>query len=156
MLAKRLAEKGEVQDMKEVEWTDDLSIGVEVIDEQHKTLIQHLNNLTRAIEQHLGPEKIGATLGFLIDYTDSHFSSEERHMATHDYHGLGDHKLLHEAFKTTLSNLEEDFREEGPTHELADSIDTLLVNWLLKHICGVDVKFGDFLNSNDIVLANES
>jgi hemerythrin len=28
--------------MKEVEWADDLSIGVEVIDEQHKMLIQYL------------------------------------------------------------------------------------------------------------------
>lgn len=141
--------------MKDIEWTDDLSVGVEVIDEQHKMLIQHLNNLTRAIEQHQGPEKIGTTLGFLIDYTDCHFSSEERHMATHDYPELGAHRVQHDQFKTTLSNLEEDFKEEGATHDLADSIDTLLVNWLINHIRGVDVKFGDFLESNGIALTQE-
>lgn len=141
--------------MKAVEWTDDLSVGVEVIDEQHKMLIQHLNNLTNAIEQHHGPDKIGATLGFLIDYTECHFSSEEGYMATHGYPELGAHRVQHGQFKTTLSNLEEDFQEEGPTHDLADSIDTLLVNWLINHIRGVDVKFGDFLESNGIVLTKE-
>ena len=36
--------------MKEVKWTDDLSVGDKIIDGQHKMLIEHLNNLTKAIE----------------------------------------------------------------------------------------------------------
>ena len=132
-----------------------MSVGIELVDEQHKMLIQHLNNLIRAVEQHQGPEKISETLGFLIDYTDFHFSAEERHMAANEYHNLDAHKSLHNEFKTTLGNLEADYLEEGPTHELASSIDTLLINWLIKHIQSVDVEFGAFLKDKGIEIPHE-
>ena len=32
--------------MGQVQWTDDMSVGVGLIDEQHKMLTGHLNNLT--------------------------------------------------------------------------------------------------------------
>lgn len=141
--------------MKEIEWTKDLSVGVEVIDDQHKMLIQHLNNLKQSVDQNKGLEKIGTTLGFLIDYTNFHFSEEEGHMNTNDYPGFDGHKVQHEEFKTNLRNLEEDFLEEGATQGLAVSIDTLLVNWLIKHIQKVDVEFGEFLKSKGISLPHE-
>jgi hemerythrin-like metal-binding protein len=139
--------------MQEVQWTDDLSVGVELIDEQHKMLINRLNSLTRALESQQGPTEIAATLNFLIEYTHFHFSTEEKHMAANSYPGLEQHRRKHGEFKATLGSLEEDFREEGATPMLADSIDTLLVNWLIKHIRGVDVEFGAFLKKNGIVIA---
>jgi hemerythrin len=141
--------------MQEVEWTDDLSVGIQLIDDQHKMLIERLNNLATAVEQHHGPEKIATTLQFLIDYTDFHFSAEEHHMAAQQYPGLDLQKTRHTEFKDTLSNLEADFREEGATHELAESIDTLLGNWLLKHIRTVDVEFGQFVKVKGVVLTEE-
>jgi hemerythrin len=141
--------------MKDIKWTDDLSVGVGLIDDQHKMLIQHLNNLSQAVEQNLGPVKITETLDFLTEYTDFHFSTEERHMASNGYPGLDVHRTKHEEFKTTLNNLVEDYNEEGATNPLAVSIDTLLVNWLFEHIKGVDVGFGTFLKNNGIVLGNE-
>ncbi len=138
--------------IREIEWTDDLLIGDTLIDEQHKMLVEHLNNLTHAITHQLGPEKIAETLGFLIDYTDTHFSSEEDHMAAQGYPGLQVQKELHTKFRETLDDMERDFREEGATPELAEAIDTLLANWLVKHIQGVDAEFGAFLNSKGISL----
>ena len=138
--------------MKEIQWTDELSVGVGLIDEQHKMLIQHLNNLARSIESRQGPVKIVETLDFLAKYTDFHFSTEEKHMTAHDYQGLGQHKEKHAEFKTTLANLEQDFREEGATSELADSLDTLLVNWLVQHIKGTDIEFGSFLKSKGVTI----
>ncbi len=141
--------------IKQVEWTDDLSVGVELIDDQHKMLIQHLAKVTESVAQHEGPARIGTTLEFLIDYTDFHFSAEERHMAANDYPGLDAQRVQHDEFKTTLSNLEADFGEEGATHALANAIDTLLANWLLKHISSADVEFGAFLTSKGITLPKE-
>jgi hemerythrin len=138
--------------MKEMQWTDDLSVGVGLVDEQHKMLIQHLNELTRSIESRQGPAKIVETLDFLARYTDFHFSTEEKHMAANDYQGLEQHQAKHAEFKTTLADLEQDFREEGATSELADSIDTLLVNWLVGHIKSVDVEFGTFLKTKGITI----
>jgi len=138
--------------MKEVQWNEDLSVGVGLIDEQHKTLIDHLNNLAKAIESRQGPTKIVGTLDFLIKYTDFHFSTEEEHMAAHQYPGLDAHRGQHAEFKGTLAALEQDFGEEGATNELADSLDTLLVNWLVQHIKGTDVQFGKFLKEKGVTL----
>ena len=141
--------------MNEVKWTNDLSVGVGLIDEQHKKLIEHLNDLSKAVEQQQGPREVSDTLSFLIDYTDFHFSMEERNMAAHGYPGLQLHKAKHEEFKSILTYMESEFRDDGPTAILAESIDTLLVNWLLKHIRVVDVQFGAFLKDNGIAISEE-
>lgn len=141
--------------MNEVAWTDDLSVGVELIDEQHKKLIEHLNNLTKAVEQHQGPFEIPDILSFLIDYTDFHFSMEERNMEAHGYPDFEAHKAKHDEFKAILADMESEFRDDGPTAILAESIDTLLVSWLLKHIRVVDVELGAFFESNGITISEE-
>ncbi len=142
--------------MKEVQWSDEISVGVELIDEQHKMWIHHLNDLAKSVESHQGPAKIAATLNFLIEYTHFHFSTEEKQMIANPYEGLEQHKKKHAEFKITLSNLEEDFKEEGATPELANAIDTLLANWLIKHILEVDMEFGAFLKNNCITVTEEN
>ena len=72
-----------------------------------------------------------------------------------DFPGLGTHRMLQDEFKKTLYNLVEDFREEGASHALAEAIDTMLVNWLFKHIRIVDVEFGKFLKSKGIALVEK-
>jgi len=141
--------------MNEVKWIDDLSVGIELIDDQHKQLIEHLNNLTRAVEQHQGSFKIPDTLGFLIDYTDFHFSMEERNMEAYGYPDFEAHKAKHDEFKAILADMESEFRDDGPTAILAESIDTLLVSWLLKHIRVLDVELGAFFESNGITPTEE-
>lgn len=141
--------------MNEVKWTDALSVGVELIDEQHKMLIEHLNNLAKAVEQQHGATEMTDTLGFLIDYTDFHFSMEERNMEAHGYPEFEAHKAKHEEFKAILSDMEIQFRDDGPTTILAESIDALLVSWLLKHIRVVDVELGAFFKSNGITPSEE-
>jgi len=141
--------------MNEVKWTDDLSVGVELIDDQHKMLLKHLNHLTKAVEHQQGATEIPNMLGFLIDYTDFHFSMEERNMSAHGYPDFEAHKAKHDEFKTILADMESEFRDDGPTAILAESIDTLLVNWLLKHIRAVDTQFGAFLKNNGITISEE-
>ncbi|NLO59024.1 MAG: hemerythrin, partial [Synergistaceae bacterium] len=36
--------------MMNIQWTDDLAIGISVIDEQHKTLISRAASFSRAVE----------------------------------------------------------------------------------------------------------
>ncbi|HUV35527.1 MAG TPA: bacteriohemerythrin [Patescibacteria group bacterium] len=138
--------------MSQLKWTDKLSIGVDLIDEQHKMLIQRLNDMSSAIEFNKGPNEIARTLSFLIDYTDFHFSEEEKHMEEQEYPGLEEHISKHEEFKTTLADLENDYREDGATNLLAHSLDTFLINWLVNHISGVDVRFGNFLKDKGVTL----
>jgi hemerythrin len=115
-------------------------------------LFQHINSLKRAVAQQQGPKEVADTLSFLIDYTDFHFSMEERTMEEHSYPGFAGHKAKHEEFKATLRSMEQEFSEDGATTILAESIDTLLGNWLLKHIRVVDVELGGYLRDKDIAV----
>ena len=131
--------------MTEIAWTPDLATGVELIDEQHKQLIERMNELDRAVRFSRGVPKIIKTLDFLIEYTDFHFGTEERNMVELDYPQLEYHRGQHAEFVKTLKDLEMDFEEEGATEALAESINTFMFNWLVNHIKTVDVRFGEFL-----------
>ena len=142
--------------MKNVmKWSDNLSIGVETLDEQHKTLIQRLNHVSAALAAHQGEKEVASTLEFLIKYTDYHFTKEEEYMDKYNYPGLAEQKEKHESLVSLLAEMEEEFIEDGATKTLAHSIDTFLVNWLTKHIEEIDLKFGKFLKDNSIEIAPE-
>jgi len=131
--------------MTKIEWTDSLSVGVESIDDQHKMLIQILKDLSDAFNQGHEQNKIIQTMDFMIEYTDFHFSAEEKLMAENDYPGLAQQKTQHNEFKMTLKNILDDYQDEGPTKDLATSINVFLLNWLVSHIKGSDTKIGQFL-----------
>jgi hemerythrin len=131
--------------MTKIEWDDSLSVGVDKIDGQHKMLIQKLKDLSDAFNSGLEQNKIIKTMDFMIEYTDFHFSAEEKLMAEHGYPGLEQQREQHKEFRTTLNNILEDFREEGPSKDLATSINVFLLNWLINHIKGSDTKIGQCL-----------
>lgn len=141
--------------MQNVQWDESLSIGVTLVDEQHKALIQRLNRVSAAVEVREGPTEIIRTLGFLTEYTDYHFATEEKHMAATQYPGLSLQEQKHQEFRDTLAGLRQDFEEEGSTQGLAESVNTLLWNWLVKHICDVDQQFGAFLAEKGIEISEE-
>lgn len=131
--------------MSEIKWDDSLSVNVDLIDEQHKMLIQRLADLSDAFQRGLEQNKVMKTLEFMIDYTDFHFSAEEKVMEENSYPGLEEQKKQHEEFKKTLNNILEDYKEEGTTTAIATEINVFLLNWLVKHIKGTDSKLGNFL-----------
>lgn len=133
--------------MQKIKWDQSLSVGVELIDEQHQTWIDLYNRLTEAVAAQHGVEKVSMALSFLVDYTETHFSSEETRMAESNYPDKDAHTTKHKEFKTTLDGLVQDFQEDGPTEDLAVAIDTLLGNWLVKHIRTVDMQLGSFLSA---------
>lgn len=138
--------------MKKIEWNAGLSVGIDLVDEQHQTWIGHFNTLADAVQSGEGAGQIASLLGFLIDFTEVHFAAEEKHMVTTGYPGLEDHRVHHEELKRTLADLVQDFEEEGATQILADAMETFLGNWLVNHIENVDMKFGAYTKEQGIEL----
>lgn len=66
--------------MVKIEWTPGLATGIELVDTQHKMLLEKLNDISEAIEKRQGTDVIIKTLDFMMDYTDFHFTDEEKHM----------------------------------------------------------------------------
>ena len=88
---------------------------------------------------------VNRTLDFMIDYTNFHFTTEEKRMIKEKYPRLEYHKTQHQEFVNTLKHLSDDFLEDGATTSLAESVNVFLFNWLVKHIHGVDRAFGRYL-----------
>jgi len=134
--------------MKRIQWNESLSIGIKPIDNQHKKWIEHFNNAAEAIIAKQSQTQISKTLGFLMDYTEVHFSTEEKYMTDLGYPELQQHRAKHNELRTTLADLVKDFEDEGVTSRLADAIDSFLGNWLVQHIHRVDKKFAAFTNKS--------
>jgi len=141
--------------MKEAKWDDSLSVGISIVDEQHKALIAKMNDVSKAVELAHGPLEVTRTLGFLSDYTNYHFADEEKCMQRSSYPGLADQQAAHQEFRDALADLEQDFEEEGSTQSLAEAVNTLLFNWLVTHIEGLDREFGAYLKREGIKISED-
>ena len=138
-----------------ISWDDSLSIGIELIDEQHKIWIERLNTLSKAVETHNEMSYVSKMLDFMVDYVQFHFATEQKHMAAQGYPGLNEHKAKHAEFQHVLTELVREFEEDGATHRLGDSINTFQISWLKNHIRETDKLFGEFLAAKNVVLRDE-
>ena len=139
--------------MYTIEWENRLAVGIDKIDEQHKQWIEYFNQASRAVATQQSKEQISKTLEFLLDYTEMHFSTEEKFMQESSYPEFQDHTARHDALRSTLKNLVTDYQDEGATHDLAKAIETLIGNWLIEHICKVDQKFGAYVEESGTKLS---
>ena len=69
-----------------IPWTEELSVGIPAIDEQHQKLITLINELHRAIESGKGHEKLERIVDELLVYTREHFGYEEGIFTRVNYH----------------------------------------------------------------------
>jgi hemerythrin len=125
-------------------WDDTLSVGNAMIDEEHKTLIRKINDVSEAISRGMGEAQVAQTIEFLRSYSLEHFAAEEKLMDEKKYSAMPEHKARHAEFISTIDNIERDFREDGATKELATDINNLLANWLKNHIRSTDNKLAAF------------
>jgi hemerythrin len=138
--------------MSNIQWGESLSVGVGLIDEQHRKWIERLHEVESAIKSRRGMQQIVSTLDFLSEYTRFHFSTEEQYMVQTGYPELENHRAKHEELKKTLGNLIEDFKEDGVTEKISEAVGTFLGNWLKDHIRVVDQVFAAFLKEKNIQL----
>ena len=127
-------------------WEPRLAVGVPLIDQQHKELIDALNALLSAMASSRGKEEVGKLLKFLGDYTVSHFAAEEQIMGRNAYPGFAAHKAQHEAFIGDFKKLAADFAQAGPSTSLAIKLNGKVCQWLRDHIGGMDRELATFVN----------
>jgi len=91
-----------------MKWSTDLSIGVEIIDNQHMELFARINALVDAIKQHTCKHKIRDVVRFLDDYIVLHFGEEEKMMLQSGYPGYAAHKAQHTKFIANFEALKKE------------------------------------------------
>jgi hemerythrin len=130
------------------EWTDELSVNVQVIDGQHKKLVEMVNSLNEAMLAKRGREMQKTTIDAMVDYAATHFKLEEGYMTKFHYPGYETHKSEHDEFTRTAQDLKE--RAEKKGFGLTLEIMGFLKNWLQNHIMGTDKKYSGFFNEHGL------
>ncbi|MBI9088522.1 MAG: hemerythrin family protein [Desulfobacterium sp.] len=127
-----------------ITWNDTLSVNVEEIDQQHRTLIAMINELNEAMKLGKGKDVLGKIVNSLISYTAIHFKTEETYFAQFGYPDTENHKKEHAAFVQKVVAFKGGFEKK----ELSLTINVMgfLSDWLKDHIMGTDKKYTGFFN----------
>ncbi|MCF6149259.1 MAG: hemerythrin family protein [Candidatus Kuenenia sp.] len=133
-----------------VQWTTNLAVGIDKIDDQHKEIFRRLNEFIVSMERGEGREYINKMLTFLQDYINAHFGTEEGFMSEYNYDekSFSNHKQEHVKFSQTFTALKKRFEEQGATLFLGIGIQQQVNDWLLNHIAKEDKKFGIYLRKS--------
>jgi hemerythrin-like metal-binding protein len=134
--------------MSLIVWSPILHVGIQIIDEQHKKLIDIINRLNEAMSQGKGKAVMGRILDELIEYTKTHFSMEERLMREHTYSHSPSHQSEHKKFIKSIGDFKTKY-ESGDT-TLSVSILTFLCDWLTHHIQESDKALGRELREKNV------
>jgi len=129
--------------MSFVQWSDRLSVGVDVIDDQHKKLVSIINKLYDAMKDRKGSEILGDVLSELIDYTKYHFTTEETLMKDNAYPDYQTHKSSHSQFVERVMDIELELK--AGKIALSVQVFQFLIDWLDKHVQEEDNKYAPFL-----------
>ncbi len=124
--------------MKKLIWSDNLNTGIQVIDRQHRRIVDYINRLYESHKNGSTKEETGKVIDELIDYTLTHFAFEETMLEDVNYATLDAHKVFHDQFIQQVRDIRERFEE----HEIAAiELNNLMVTWLFNHILHEDAAY---------------
>jgi len=125
-------------------WSSSLSVGVPMIDDQHKTWFEKAEKLFEAGKNNQAKEYVGELLNFLEDYTKKHFADEEKYMLSIKYPAYNEQKAAHTEFIRQLAKLRTDYAASGGNLLVILNANQLVLQWLTQHISNMDKKIGQF------------
>lgn len=138
--------EGCVSLMAFINWQDSYSVGVEVIDSDHKLLMSLLNQLHEAVELGQSEDVLGSVLNVLVEYVETHFAREEALMQKANYPDLAQHRVEHAKLAQAVRDRRERYQAEGAAALDAELLD-FLRKWLSDHILGSDMRIKPFVRN---------
>ncbi|NOT12289.1 MAG: hemerythrin family protein [Methylococcaceae bacterium] len=134
--------------MSLITWSDQLSVGITEIDEQHQKLVQLINGLHNHMVAGDAKDIMSKVLDRVVQYTGFHFETEEKLMQEYDYPASAKHKHEHADLVNTAVDLQHKLKS-GNAHITMETMH-FLQDWLQHHILGSDKAFADFLKSKGV------
>ena len=127
-----------------IAWANDLSTGIDVIDGQHKRIVDYINQLEHALVQ--GDRvAVGEVLAELVDYTLSPFAFEESLQEEAGYVYAKPHKAIHELFAKRVAQYKE---RHTIGEDIAKELHGMLCTWLVHHIKRDDMAYVKDVTAN--------
>lgn len=129
-------------------WTNELSVGIDSIDEQHKKILSMINALNDAMETGNQADVMIKIFNGLAVYTQKHFAYEEDLFAKHGYAESAAHKSEHEALINQVTELKK--KLDAGEARVGVELMQFLKKWLTNHIQKTDKKYTPFLTAKGV------
>lgn len=130
--------------MSRIQWSDAFATGIHVIDQQHKRIVNYINQLDD-VSQGDDRKLLREVLFNLVDYTLSHFTFEEALMEESGYPGACIHSQTHDSFRERISDYQ---RRLDNNEDIRDELGKLLKSWLVAHIADDDNSYVPYIRNN--------
>lgn len=134
--------------MSLIQWDPSFSVNVEILDEQHKLLVQLINDLYKAKNNGHQQAELEKIIERLSSYAAFHFAREEHYFDLFDYPQTEAHEKQHLDFEKKIKNFETDFK--AGRQSLSNKVIQFLCDWLISHIKVSDKKYVSFLNERGV------
>ena len=108
-----------------IEWTGDLSIGIDLIDGRHRRFVDCINQLA-GVADNSDRRVVGRVISDSVDHRFFHFAFEETLLEEAGYDSLSIHQHTHEAFRRRTQDFKQGF-EAGEA--VAEPLAELLRTW---------------------------
>jgi hemerythrin len=131
-------------DSELVSWSPTFSVGVKIIDDQHKELLNLTNDLfnhsTGDPEQEA--EYFNKVIHQAVDYVKVHFATEEKIMKATRFDGYTAHKQEHDVFVLTTVEAVKEFNVSKKINLV--QFTRFLKDWILTHIAVMDKGYFEY------------
>lgn len=133
-----------------IAWRPDFATGVAIIDDQHRVLVNMLNEANTKLTDRSPIADFSKIVQGLLAYAGYHFKTEEGLMDQHGYDACcaedaARHRAQHQAFAEKVIAVQASLAA-GQRIPKADLVD-FLTQWLTDHILNTDRDFGKFICS---------
>lgn len=122
-----------------IEWSEELSVGVPALDEQHKHLVAIINKFDDARKRGKGSRIMEEIMNDLFGYTQEHFAFEEKWMKENGYEKLAQHQHQHRQLLQKIERLQFDYTQAG--RRITSDVSELFKYWLTSHILDKDKAY---------------
>ncbi len=130
-----------------IDWSDEYSVSVKEIDDQHKKLFNIINAFYDTMEDD-SKKALGKLLNSLAEYTMYHFKTEEMYFDKFRYVDSEAHKKEHQVFVDKVFDVKNNF--ESGKLVISVSITRFLKKWILEHIALTDMKYSSCFTDNGL------
>jgi hemerythrin-like metal-binding protein len=126
--------------MATITWNPMMSVGVPILDADHRTLVGLINDLHHSVGDDEEYATLGSVLKALQEYADHHFAREERVMEICRYPSMEVHRRMHQRLSRQVHELKNGYDSDRTAVRAKDCLD-FLHKWLIEHICSTDMDY---------------
>ncbi len=119
-----------------IEWDQSYSVGVKLIDSQHKRLFALINDF------HEAKTNLDQVLQDLLSYIDFHFRTEEKFFHEFGYEKIEEHSKMHKFYEDKIREIyKRCLQEKVDEGKISLEIEDFIRDWIIHHIKVSDKEY---------------